>query len=156
MKSSVVDVAAGVPAVRGLGGTRMSRDYTSEMAEIDAPVGEHVTWWKHDPRVLGGVVVVIGEVETSDFGTQRVIKLRAEDGELFGRSINGQLQSQLSDNKVQIDDEVGIKFCGRRVSQTSGREYNTYAVRVFAREDGGPAKAGPGADEEKFEDDIPF
>ena len=134
----------------------MSKDYMSEMAEIDAPMAEHVTWWKHDPKVIGGVVSFIGEVETKNYGPQRVIKIRAEDGELFGRSINGQLQSQLSDNKVRVGDEIGIKFCGRRVSQTSGREYNTYAVRVFAREDGGPAKAGPGADEEKFEDDIPF
>ena len=135
----------------------MSRDYTSEMAEIDAPVGEHVTWWKHDPTVIGGVVIFIGEVETKNYGPQRVIKIRAEDGELFGRSINGQLQSQLDENNVQVGDEIGLKFCGRRESQTSGHEYTTYAIKVFARGTGVASKeASPAAAEENFKDDIPF
>ena len=86
----------------------MVRDYMSEMAGIEAPAEEQVTWWKHTPTVIGGILTFIGDVDTKDYGPQQVIKIRAEDGEVFARSINGQLQTQLDRNRGALGDEVAL------------------------------------------------
>lgn len=133
--------------------------FEEAMANVTEPTAVQTTRWKPEVNdTLGGRVRYIGQRETQ-FGDQMTLEIITDDGELIARAINGALHSELESNHVEEGDVVAVKFLGQKIGATSGRSYNTYAVRRIEAGPGHQKKAeerstGGGSDE--FKDDMPF
>ena len=127
--------------------------YLEAMAGIDETTYMPVTWWNPTKcDVIGGIVRRIGERETSH-GPKKVIEIDCE-GEVFARTVNGPLQSEINANDVQPGDEIALKYLGKRTSSNAGRSYHLYAVKVLTRVS--EKSDDTSAKNDEFADDIPF
>ena len=130
--------------------------YEEALAEVSEPSRVSVTYWKPKPgEVIGGKVRFIGDRETS-FGDQLTIEIQSDSGEVFARAVNRALESELRLNNVDEDDVVALKYLGQRVAATSGRNYNTYAVRRLETGQTGSADSDDQIATEKLSEDLPF
>ena len=144
------------------------RNYEEDMAAAQEPTMPSVTWWKHSPPTIGGIVVSMDE-QDSEYGRNRVLVIRCDD-EHFARRVNGQMQNELDVNGVEVGSEIAIKWLGM-VESKNARSYHRYVVRNYSEKTdeetaGAPiAKDSFGASgrdapadktDDDFDDDIPF
>ncbi len=132
--------------------------YEKAMADVEEPTRVPITWWKPpEGGIIGGVVRALAMRETS-YGDQKVIELLGDDAEIYGRTVNGQMEAEIENNEVEIGDRIALKYFGKRTSEKTGRSYNTYGIKVLEKGVGAPAaeKSPPATGTFVDEDDIPF
>ena len=130
--------------------------YEKAMEEIKEPSGTPISWWKPaQDEVIGGRVTYLGNRETS-YRESKVIEIETDEGEVFARTVNGALDSELKANDVQVGDVLALKFLGQKIAGASGRNYNTYAIRRLEASGERTTRQLVSEADSEFDDDLPF
>lgn len=59
------------------------------------------------------------------------------EGDIFAVWVNQILLGELYDNSVKEGDRIGIKYLGQKTSNTTGRDYKSFALTVHVRSENG-------------------